>query len=55
MCRFLREPPGFSLSGVSNTSGFSNSSWKCRKKNVRSNVRMCDPSTSASVMMMMRW
>ncbi len=26
-----------------------------RKKNVRSSVRMCEPSTSASVMMMTRW
>ncbi len=27
----------------------------CRKKNVRSSVRMCAPSTSASVMMMILW
>ena len=27
----------------------------CRKKNVSSSVRICAPSTSASVMMMMRW
>ncbi len=27
----------------------------CRKKNVSSRVRMWEPSTSASVMMMMRW
>ena len=27
----------------------------CRKKNVKSSVRMCEPSTSASVMMMILW
>ena len=27
----------------------------CRKKKVSSSVRMCDPSTSASVMMMILW
>ena len=26
-----------------------------RKKNVRSSVRMCEPSTSASVMMTILW
>src|SRR5712691_6924779 len=33
----------------------SNNSFMCRYRNVSTSVRMCEPSTSASVMTMMRW